>query len=667
MRNLRIGLSVILLLGCRPELSPQVSVHFRLPVSDQAIRKGARDSPASALQHDCYLVSVSGTLIPNSSSEFPSHIDHECMALGTHSGLQSLASLQEGLTLMVTAGDNRTIRLIGVEGLSSCDATWSEAIGELPPRFHTLGSETIDLSADTTVSLRNSYDSSTANDRAAACAFSPSLSGISPSSGTPGGGELLTITGTGFMSDPLQVLLGSTPCTDVTVVSSTEITCLAPAGTDGETVSVSVQNRGGLPAQTLADAYTYSNGSGLTGFTEWTYVDGGGTGGDGINFQSGNDAFFPSLAGHAGELWASFEEDSNDGGTAGILAKFNSNSSAPDWSYVGGEDGINDTETTQVTLLSAGGQLYATWFAQNGIYLGYKNSEDVFVPVNNSGYFSTPVEGRPRLIEFNNQLWVGVISGGELKLFSFPSASLSSPSVGDTPTQQGGLTDFNEVSGDVTDFDWEVFDGKLWVTWIEGAASPLVYVKRFQLGAGWDGTALTYQRDEITGSFPKTCPRLQVAANRLFLGWGEQTSGVPAPVLIRVSELATDGVETNQDATVAEGLSESVGGLSFDLAMESHNGNLYVSWAEDVAQDGNHKIQIRSHVPVSAPGTWGAPSGAQVTTPFTIVNARTGAIHPVLKSFGGYLFLAFSVPRVATPSAAQVRVLIGDDSSRASK
>lgn len=71
----------------------------------------------------------------------------------------------------------------------------------------------------------------------------PTVSGISPASGTTAGGTAVTITGTGFVA-PATVSFGGTSATNVSVVSPTEITADAPAGTAGG-VNVMVTDPGG--------------------------------------------------------------------------------------------------------------------------------------------------------------------------------------------------------------------------------------------------------------------------------------------------------------------------------------------------------------------------------------------------------------------------------------
>ena len=83
----------------------------------------------------------------------------------------------------------------------------------------------------------------------------PTLTGISPVSGTAAGGTAVTITGTGFLAGA-TVSLGGTPATGVTVVSSTTITATTPAHAAGA-VDVVVSNAE-QHAGTLPNGYTYT-------------------------------------------------------------------------------------------------------------------------------------------------------------------------------------------------------------------------------------------------------------------------------------------------------------------------------------------------------------------------------------------------------------------------
>jgi formylglycine-generating enzyme required for sulfatase activity len=84
----------------------------------------------------------------------------------------------------------------------------------------------------------------------------PSVVSVSPASGSIGGGTSITIVGTGFQvgAQSTTVLIGGVVAMSVTVVNSTTLTAVTPAGSVGS-VSVSLTTPGGT--STLSDGFTY--------------------------------------------------------------------------------------------------------------------------------------------------------------------------------------------------------------------------------------------------------------------------------------------------------------------------------------------------------------------------------------------------------------------------
>ncbi|WP_124983141.1 putative Ig domain-containing protein [Ralstonia solanacearum] len=83
----------------------------------------------------------------------------------------------------------------------------------------------------------------------------PTVTGISPSSGSTSGGTSVTVTGTGF-TGATAVKFGSTNASSFTVNSATSITATSPAGSAG-TVDLTVTTSGGTSATSAADHFTY--------------------------------------------------------------------------------------------------------------------------------------------------------------------------------------------------------------------------------------------------------------------------------------------------------------------------------------------------------------------------------------------------------------------------
>jgi hypothetical protein len=86
----------------------------------------------------------------------------------------------------------------------------------------------------------------------------PIVSSVTPTVGPVAGGATVTISGSEFTSVPLPtVKFNGVPATSVTVVSSTTITAVSPAGTAAGTVDVTVTTPGGTSPISAEDHYTY--------------------------------------------------------------------------------------------------------------------------------------------------------------------------------------------------------------------------------------------------------------------------------------------------------------------------------------------------------------------------------------------------------------------------
>jgi hypothetical protein len=88
----------------------------------------------------------------------------------------------------------------------------------------------------------------------------PSVTSISPTSGPTAGGTTVTIRGTN-LSGATNVLFGTVPATSFTVVSSTKITAVSPAGASGS-VDVLVTTPSGTSGAVSADQFTYNKNRG---------------------------------------------------------------------------------------------------------------------------------------------------------------------------------------------------------------------------------------------------------------------------------------------------------------------------------------------------------------------------------------------------------------------
>lgn len=86
-------------------------------------------------------------------------------------------------------------------------------------------------------------------------AAAPTVTSVSPNTGTSVGGTPVTITGTNF-TGATSVTFGGTAATSVIVVGPTSITCVTPAGTPSAAVAVAVTTPSGTGS--LPSGYTYN-------------------------------------------------------------------------------------------------------------------------------------------------------------------------------------------------------------------------------------------------------------------------------------------------------------------------------------------------------------------------------------------------------------------------
>lgn len=104
----------------------------------------------------------------------------------------------------------------------------------------------------------------------------PTISGLSTSSGWPGGGASVTISGSHFLGTT-SVVFGSTPASSFTIISDSSITATIPTGTTG-TVDIRVTTSGGTSTTSSADQFTFTNAAPVvTGLTTSTASTAGGT------------------------------------------------------------------------------------------------------------------------------------------------------------------------------------------------------------------------------------------------------------------------------------------------------------------------------------------------------------------------------------------------------
>jgi hypothetical protein len=87
----------------------------------------------------------------------------------------------------------------------------------------------------------------------------PTVTSLAPNNGVVAGGNTVVVTGTGFtgLTGAAAVKFGLVNATSYVVDSPTQITAVAPAGTAGATVDVTVTTPAGTSAVSAASKYTY--------------------------------------------------------------------------------------------------------------------------------------------------------------------------------------------------------------------------------------------------------------------------------------------------------------------------------------------------------------------------------------------------------------------------
>jgi hypothetical protein len=216
-------------------------------VSDTTI---TATSPAGTGTVDVTVTSSAGTSATSSADQF------SYLGAPTVSGVSPISGPGAGGTLVTITGSGFTDATAVHFGSASVVTLVSETDTQLvvfSPLATTLGAVDVTVTTPGGTSATSPADKFFYN---ATGAVAPRISAISPQFGSPGGGTLVTITGTGFdQTTSTAVLFGLTAATNVTVVSPTTITALSPAGVGA--VNVTVVTFGGPSNTSSASLFTY--------------------------------------------------------------------------------------------------------------------------------------------------------------------------------------------------------------------------------------------------------------------------------------------------------------------------------------------------------------------------------------------------------------------------
>ena len=104
----------------------------------------------------------------------------------------------------------------------------------------------------------------------------PTVTAVSPTTGTTAGGTVVTVTGTGFLSATGGEVRGEPPGTSLSIASDTSLTITSPSASAG-TVDVTVTNPTGTSVTSGSDQYGYYGPPTVTGVSPAYGVIGGAT------------------------------------------------------------------------------------------------------------------------------------------------------------------------------------------------------------------------------------------------------------------------------------------------------------------------------------------------------------------------------------------------------
>jgi hypothetical protein len=157
-----------------------------------------------------------------------------------------------GTTVTITGTGFTNVVYVSVGGYAAQSFTINSdtSISAVTPALYYDG--TVDI---TVQALASGWSSTGPADQFAYADPLPTVTGVAPNTGSAGGGDTVTITGTGFTT-ATDVSFGSVSAS-FTVNSDGSITAVTPAGTAG-TVDVTVSTVGGTSATGTADQFTYT-------------------------------------------------------------------------------------------------------------------------------------------------------------------------------------------------------------------------------------------------------------------------------------------------------------------------------------------------------------------------------------------------------------------------
>jgi hypothetical protein len=216
-------------------------------LSDTSLVATAPSQAAATV--DLTVTSPAGT----SSTGSADHFTYSAAAAPSVTGITASSGTTPGGTLVTVSGSGFTgATAVNFGSLAAAFTVYTDGtlVATSPPSA--AGTFHITVSTPSGTSSTSSADQFTyTNVRGSA----PAVTAVSPNTGSTAGGQVVTVTGTGF-TGATGVSFGSTAASSYQIVSDTTVTATAPAGSAG-TVDIKVTTNNGTSSAVTADHFTY--------------------------------------------------------------------------------------------------------------------------------------------------------------------------------------------------------------------------------------------------------------------------------------------------------------------------------------------------------------------------------------------------------------------------
>jgi hypothetical protein len=428
------------------------------------------------------------------------------------------------------------------------------------------------------------------------------------------------------------------------------------------------------PQLTVFDSKLYTalredNGSGVPqirmalyngndGAASWGFVDSGAA--NSINKDPARQASIPQLLNFNSKLYAAWYEYNGSSVTQIRMAVYNGNNGSPAWSFVDGNgaNGINKNTARHATapkLLNFNSKLYATWYEENGSFVGqiriavYNGNDSSpvwsFVDGNGAnGINKDPARqaNGPQLLSFNSKLYATwfEINGTAYQIrMAVYNGNDSSPawSFVDGNGANGINKDPSRYAGNPQLLS---FNSKLYATWSEYNGSSVAQIRMAVYNGNDSSPFWSFVDGNGANGINKNSaqyafnPELLSLNSKLYATWFEENGS-----LVRQIRMAVyNGNDSSPVWSFVDG--NGVNGINIDVAKSAgtpsfaiHNDELYVSWSEGnatrIARYGGDDAAPTFDYVGSDATSYGLNWSPRATSPGT----------PRLQSFGGSLFM----------------------------